>query len=96
MGSQMGLEVGTDERTVDMLLEDRLVGHRQSLDLEGVARCAFAKGRQGLERQVLHVNDRPAAGAPSCQQIGNPLFRVGIVPRFLSRIVEALLHVDEE
>jgi hypothetical protein len=35
MGSQMRLEVGPDEGTVDMLLEDRLVGHRQSLDLEG-------------------------------------------------------------
>jgi hypothetical protein len=79
-----------------MLLEDRLVGHRQSLDLEGVARCVFAKGGLGLERQMLDVNHRPAAGAPSCQQIGNPLFRVGIVPRSPSRIVEALLHVDEE
>jgi hypothetical protein len=42
------------------------------------------------------VNDRPAGGAPSRQQIGNPLFCIGIIPRPPARIVQALLHVDKE
>jgi hypothetical protein len=42
------------------------------------------------------VNDRAAGGAPSREQIGDPPFCVGIVPRSQARIVKALLHVDEE
>ena len=96
MGAQMRLEVGPDEGTVDMLAEDRFAGQRQRLDLEGVARRVFAKCGLGFKRRMLDVNDRPAAGAPSREQIGDPLFRVGIVPRSQARIVKALLHVDEE
>jgi hypothetical protein len=92
----MRLEVGPDEGAVDMLLEDRFVGHRQSLDLEGVARRVFAKWGLGLERQMLDVDDRPAGGAPSRKQIGDPLLCIGIIPRSPARIVKALLHVDEE
>jgi hypothetical protein len=39
----MRLKVGPDEGTVGVLAEDRFVGHRQSLDLEGVARRLCAK-----------------------------------------------------
>jgi hypothetical protein len=92
----MRLEVGADEGTVDMLAEDRFVGRRQSLQLERVARAVFAKRGLGLKRQMLDVNDRPASGPPSGEQIGNPPFCVGIIPRSPARIVEALLHVDEE
>jgi hypothetical protein len=79
-----------------MLAEDRFVGHGQRLDFEGVARRIFAKWGLRFTRQMLDVNDRPAGGAPSCEQIGDPLFRVGIVPHSQARIVETLLHVDEE
>jgi len=96
IGAQIRLKVGSDEGTVDMLAEDRFVGHRQRLDLEGVARRVFAKWGVGFKRQMLDVNDRPASGAPSRKQIGNPLFRIGIIPCSPARIVKALLHVDEE
>ena len=96
IGAQMRLKVGPDEGTVDMLAEDRFVGPRQSLDLEGMARRVFAKWGLGFKRQMLDVNDRPAGGAPSRKQIGNPLFCIGIIPRSPARIVKALLDVDEE
>ena len=96
IGAQMRLKVGPDEGTVDVLAEDRFVGHRQSLDLEGVTRRVFAKWGLGFKRQMLDVNDRPAGGAPRRKQIGNPLFCIGIIPRSPARIVKALLHVDEE
>jgi hypothetical protein len=96
IGAQMRLEVGPDEGTVDMLAEDRFVGHRQRLDLEGMARRVFAKWGLGFKRRMLDVNDSPAGGTPSREQIGDPLFCGGIVPRSQARIVKALLHVDEE
>jgi hypothetical protein len=79
-----------------MLAKDRFVGQRESLGLERVPRRVFAEWGFGLTRQVLHVNDRTARGAPSRQQIGDPLFRLGIIPRSPARIVKPLLHVDEE
>jgi hypothetical protein len=96
MGAQMRLEVGPNEGAVDVLAEDRFVTHRERLDLEGVAGRVFAKCGMGLERRMLDVNDRAAGGAPNREQIGDPLFCVGIVPRSQARIVKALLHVDEE
>ena len=96
MGAQMRLEAGPDEGTVDMLLKDRFAGHGQRLDLEGVTRRVFAKWGLRFKRQMLHVDDRPSGGAPGREQIGDPLFRVGIVPRSPTRIVKTLLHVDEE
>ena len=96
VGAQMRIEVGPDEGAVDMLAEDRLAGHRQRLDLEGVARRVFAKRRLRFKRQVLDMDDRPEGGAPSREQIGDPLFCVRIVPRSPARIVKALLHVDEK
>jgi hypothetical protein len=45
---------------------------------------------------VLNVNDRTAGGAPSGEQIGNALFRVGIVSFSQSGAVKAFLHVDDE
>jgi len=45
---------------------------------------------------MLDVNDRPTAGAPSREQIGDPLFCIGIVARSPARVFEALLNVDEE
>ena len=96
MGTQMRLEVGPDESAVDVLAKDGFVAYRQRLDLEGVARRVFAKCGMGFKRRMLDVNDRPAGGAPGREQIGDPLFCVGIVPRSQARIVEALLHVDEE
>jgi len=96
MGAQMRFEVGPDEGTVDMLVEDRFAGHRQRLDFENVPRRVFAKCGMGLKRGMLDVNDGSAGGAPSREKIGDPLFCVGIVPRPQARIVKALLHVDEE
>jgi hypothetical protein len=96
IGAQMRLKVGPDEGTVDMFTEDGFAGYRLRLDLEGVAWRVFAKWGLRFKRQMLDVNDRPAGGAPSREQIGDPLFCVGIVPRFPARIVKALLHVDEE
>lgn len=96
IGVQMRLEVGPDEGTVDMLVEDRFAGHRQRLDLEGVAGRVFAKCRLRFKRRMLDVDDRPAGGAPGREQIGDPLFCLGIVPRSQARIVKTLLHVDEE
>jgi hypothetical protein len=92
----MRFEVGADERTVDMLAEDGFVSRRQSLHLERVTRPVLAKWRLGFKRQMLDVNDRPASGPPSGEQIGNPPFCVGIIPLSPARIIEALLHVDED
>ena len=96
MGAQMRLKVGSDEGTVDMLAEDRFVGHGPGLDLEGVAGRVFAKWGLRFKRQMLDVDDRLPGGAPSREQIGDPLFCVGIVPHSPARIVKPLLHVNEE
>jgi hypothetical protein len=45
---------------------------------------------------MLNVNHRSARGAPNCQQVGNSLLRIGIIPGAPKRIVEPLLHVDEQ
>jgi hypothetical protein len=95
-GAQMRFEAGSNEGAVDMFAEDRFVGYRQRFDLESVARLVFAKRGMRLERHMLDVDDGPAGRTPSREQIGDPLFRVRVVPRSQARIVQALLHVDEE
>ena len=94
--AQMRLELGSDKCTVDVLAKYSLVRRGLRLDLKGVTRPVLAKRRLGFKRQMLDVNDRPAAGAPSCEQIGDPLFCIGIVARSPARVFEALLNVDEE
>ena len=79
-----------------MLAEDGFAGPRQRFGLECVARRAFAKWGPRFERLMLGVDHRPAGRAPGREQVGDPPFGVGIVPRSPARIVEALLHVDEE
>jgi hypothetical protein len=79
-----------------MLVKDRFAGHWQRLDLEGVTRRVFAKRRSRFERRMLDVNDGLCGSAPSRKQIGNPLFRIGIIARSPARIVKALLHIDEQ
>jgi hypothetical protein len=79
-----------------MFPENRFVGQRQHLDLEGAARRVFATRGLGFKRQMLDVDDRPAGGTPCRKQLGHPLFCLGIVPRSPARIVKALLHVNEE
>jgi len=96
IGAQVRLEVGPDEGAVDMLAEDRFVGHWLCLDLEGMTRRVFTKWGVWLQRQMPDVNDRPVGGAPSRQQIGDPLFCVGVIPLSATRIVHALLHIDDE
>ena len=61
-----------------------------------MARPVLLQGGLGLEGKVLDVNHRPSIGPPRRQQIGDPLFRLRIVPGAISRIVESLLHVNEE
>ena len=92
----MRLEVRSDERTVDVLAENRFAVKRASLDLECVARRVGAKRGVGHKREMLNVDDWPARRAPGGEQIGNPLFRIRVIPRSPARIVEALLYVDEE
>jgi hypothetical protein len=45
---------------------------------------------------MLNVNNRLAAGAPNRQQVRDPLFGIRVIPRSPARIVEALLHIDEQ
>ena len=94
--AQMRLELGSDKCTVDVLAKYSLVRRGLRLDLKGVTRPVLAKWRLRFKRQMLDVNDRPTAGAPSREQIGDPLFCIGIIARSPARVFEALLYVDEE
>jgi hypothetical protein len=63
-----------------------------------IATCGLLTGFacDAFQAQMLDVDHRPAGGAPGREQIGDPLFCVGVVPRSPARIVKALLRVDEE
>lgn len=45
---------------------------------------------------VLHVNNRTVGPAPGPQQRGDIALGAGVVPLPPARVVETLLHIDQE
>ena len=96
VGAQRLLQFRADEGAVDVLLEERLAGERPHLVLDLAAGKFGAQGRGDAQGEVLHVVDRAAALAPRSQEAGHVLFGARIVTLPETRIVHALLYVDDQ
>lgn len=90
------LEGRSDERTVHVFEDDRLVPNGGDAGLYRASRLAFRKHRSRGQRKMAHVKERPVSGTPRREQIRDPLFGVGIVAPSPAGIIEAHLDVDDD
>jgi hypothetical protein len=96
VGAQPLLEVGPDERRVDVLRDHGLAWQRRGLGLEVDSRRTGEKYSLVRRTLVAHVDDRGAAFAPGAQRFRDLALGAGIVALAPGGVVELPLNVDDD
>jgi len=97
LAAQPGVEVGgAVEGGADLLGDQQRRLEALEVLLERVAGLAREERALQARRRVLHVDQRPPGGRERLEQRRDVVVAGGVVARAPPRLVEALLHVDDD